>query len=118
MDDGAGPLCRQLGVAPALGRTFSADEETEGNNAVVILSHQTWVRRFASDPGIVGRTIRIDAAPVTVVGVMPPSVDDRLLWGEVAVWRPLAMSSSARADRDNVRMSVIARLKPGVRPDH
>jgi putative ABC transport system permease protein len=103
-----------VGVTPALGRPFTVEEEREGNNAVVILSHQTWTRRYGSDPDIVGRQIRIDAAPVTIVGVMPPSADDPLLWGEVAAWRPLAMAASTRADRDNVSLSVIARLKPGV----
>ena len=61
-----------LGIAPMLGRAFAPDEGPDGNDQVVILGHGLWQRRFGGDPAIVGRTIRIDGKPVTVVGVMPP----------------------------------------------
>ena len=103
-----------LGLAPELGRTFTADEEREGNNAVVILSHGTWTRRFAGDPTIIGRTLRLDAGPVTVVGVMPATADDPLVWSEVAAWRPLTLSDKTWAHRDNATLSVVARIKAGL----
>ena len=103
-----------LRVAPVLGRTFTAEEEQPGNNAVVILTHATWAQRFGGDPAIVGRTLRIDGAPVTIVGVLPASFDDPLLWGEAGACRPLPITENARADRDNTLYTVIARLKDGV----
>ena len=103
-----------VGVAPAMGRIFSAEEDRPGNNGVVILSHGAWLQRFAGDSSVIGRTLRINSEPVTVIGVMPAGFDDPLLWGEVAVWRPLALSNRARQDRDNNTVNLIARLKPGV----
>ena len=64
-----------LGVQPQLGRVFSAEESTFGGPKAVLLSHQFWVRRFASDPAIVGRAITLDGEPITVVGVLPISFD-------------------------------------------
>lgn len=62
-----------LGVAPAIGRGFSAEEDLPGRPGAVLLSDGLWRRRFGADPGIVGRTIRLDDAPTTVIGVMPPA---------------------------------------------
>ena len=64
-----------LGVQPELGRQFSADECKWNGPKVVLLSHGLWERRFGSDPGIVGKAIRLDDGDVTVVGVMPASFD-------------------------------------------
>jgi hypothetical protein len=64
-----------LGVEPQMGRLFSADECKWNGPKVVLLSHGLWERRFASDPGIVGKRIALDDAPVTVVGVLPASFD-------------------------------------------
>jgi putative ABC transport system permease protein len=105
------PLLR---VAPALGRTFTAEEDRPGNSAVIVLSHPTWVQRFGADPGIVGRSIRVDGEPVTVIGVMPAAFADAQLWGEVGAWRPAALPDVTRADRENTGLSVIARRKAGV----
>lgn len=60
-----------LGVAPVLGRNFTASEDKPGGDRVAILSWSLWQRRFAGDPGIVNRTIRLNEQPYTVVGVMP-----------------------------------------------
>src|SRR5437879_3380759 len=64
-----------LGVQPQLGRLFTAEECKWNGPKVVLLSHGLWVRRFASDPAIVGRALTLNDAPVTVVGVMPASFD-------------------------------------------
>ena len=61
-----------LRVQPALGRGFRADEDLPGKNGVIVLSHSMWQRRFGSDRGVLGRSITLSGAPVTVIGVMPP----------------------------------------------
>src|SRR5262249_8869403 len=61
-----------LGVAPALGRWFSDEEQTPGKDGAVILSHGLWQRRFGGDRGVLGRDVQINGRPRTVVGVMPP----------------------------------------------
>jgi predicted permease len=103
-----------VGLAPELGRTFTPDEDRPGNNGVVILSHAMWLDRFGAAPDIVGRKVRINGEPVTVVGVMPPAIADVLLWNEIALWRPMALSDQARQDRNNNTLNVAARLKRGV----
>jgi predicted permease len=60
-----------LRARPSIGRPFNVDDAAQGAAPVVILGHDTWEARFGSDPSLVGRTIRMDGAPVEVVGVMP-----------------------------------------------
>ena len=103
-----------LGIQPTLGRMFTAQEDQPGNNAVVVLTHGTWLERFGAAPDVVGRVVRIDGEPATIIGVMPPGFDDYKLWGEIAMLRPIAFSKETRADRDNNYLNVIARIKPGV----
>jgi putative ABC transport system permease protein len=64
-------LFRVLGVAPALGRDFSDDDAKPGAAATAMLSNALWQSRYGGDPAIVGRTIRVDGRPATVIGVMP-----------------------------------------------
>ncbi len=103
-----------LGVQAALGRAFTVEEDQPGNHLVVVLSDRFWQRRFASDPNIVGRTLRLDGENVKVVGVMPPGFDHPLLWGTVDVWRPLAFTPEQRQNWGNNYLRAFARLKPGV----
>lgn len=63
---------RTLDVPPALGRSFDPAETRSGAAAVMILTDQVWRRNFGADPGVIGRAVRMDGAPVTVVGVLPP----------------------------------------------
>jgi putative ABC transport system permease protein len=60
-----------LGVEPAIGRTFRAEEDAAGSEPVIVLGHGLWQQRFGGDPSIVGETIRIDELPHTIIGVMP-----------------------------------------------
>ncbi len=60
-----------LGVAPVLGRDFTAEDDAPGAPLTVIISHNTWRQRFGSDPGVVGEAIRANAQPATIIGVMP-----------------------------------------------
>ncbi|MEJ2185611.1 MAG: ABC transporter permease [Gemmatimonadota bacterium] len=97
-----------LGVSPALGRAFTADEDQPGGAPVAILSHGLWVRRFGSDPGVVGRSVLLDGEPYTVVGVMPagfeaiPAVD---------VWSTIAQVGRTIGGGQNLEL--LARLAPG-----
>src|SRR5574341_1195272 len=106
-----------LGVQPLLGRVFTVEEDQPGRNQVVVLSHDFWRNRFAGDPNIVGRTLRLDGESVTVLGVMPAGFDHPplwALWGKVAAWRPIAFTSDQRQERKVNSVRAFARLKPGV----
>lgn len=80
-----------LGVHPFLGRGFRPEEGTEGRGDVVVLEHDFWQRRFLGDPGVLGRTIRLDGRDHTVVGVMPESFD--MIPANVDVIRPTDFAS-------------------------
>src|SRR6201984_1801186 len=79
-----------LGVAPRLGRIFTPDEEQWGNRHVVLLTHALWKDKFGANPDIVGRTIRLDAEPYVVIGVMPENF--AALIPRLQVWLALACS--------------------------
>ncbi len=99
-----------LEVAPALGRTFRADEDMPGKDRVIVLSQGLWERRFNRDPNVLGQSVSLNGAPVTVVGIMPPNFT---FPGQSEFWRLLALNS-ANATRGAHFLGVIARLKPGV----
>ena len=103
-----------LGVQPELGRWFTADEDQPGRNQVVVINHELWVGRFAADPKIIGRTLRLNGEIVTIVGVMPAGFVYPFLWGPVDAWRPIAFTAGQRQSRGDNWLQVIARLKPGV----
>jgi hypothetical protein len=75
-----------IGVQPALGRGFSPEEDQPGKDLVVILSHRMWVRRFASDPAVIRRTLRVNGENLTVIGVLPPGFDAPLVCGGPRSW--------------------------------
>jgi putative ABC transport system permease protein len=99
-------------VAPMLGRVFGADEDRPGHEQVVVLSEQLWTRRFAADPGIIGRDIRLSGRPYRVLGVMPAAF--RLAADSEQLWVPAAFTDLERSDFSGHTLPVIARLKPGV----
>jgi predicted permease len=103
---------RTLGIMPALGRTFSPDEDRVGAARTAVLSDGLWTRAFGRDPAIVGRAIRINQETFTVLGVMPASFR---VADAPDLWEPLQLSpKSAGYEGDNWEM--IARLRPGVSP--
>jgi putative ABC transport system permease protein len=67
------PFFDILGAKAALGRTFLSGDDQPGRDRVVVLSHKLWASRFGSDASLLGRSIRLDGEPYTVVGVMPPN---------------------------------------------
>ncbi len=97
-----------LGVAPAIGRAFLAEEAGPGA-AVAVLSHALWAARFGADPGAVGRPIDLGGEPFTVVGVMPEGFVSP---GDPDIWLPLA--PSAGAEREDHALAMVGRLAPGV----
>jgi putative ABC transport system permease protein len=99
-----------LGVAPIVGRTFSAEEDRPDHDLVVILSHGLWERRFGANPAIIGQTIILNNRSRTVVGVMPP---DFRFPDTADLWVPLALDTKQYTRTDH-GLSAIARLKPGV----
>jgi len=112
-----------LRVRPFLGRLFLPEEDRDAPGAypIAVISHRLWTTQFGADPGIVGRAVRINNHPLTVVGVTPP--DFRGTFGGAAfdVWVPLSLVlemgalNTWAADDWNARfLDVIVRLKPGV----
>ncbi len=103
-------------VQPMLGRAYTADEQVPGRNQVVILSHAVWQSRFGGDPAIIGRTLRLNAEQVTVIGVMPATFVAPLFFGPVDLWRPITIPRHIVDDRFNRFFAVVGRLNPGVQP--
>ena len=98
-----------LGVQPALGRGFLADEETTGRHRRAVIGDGLWHRRFGGDPAIVGRTITLDAEAYEVVGVAPQGFDFPM---GAEVWAPLEFDANAARQRTNRSLTVIGRLAP------
>jgi hypothetical protein len=109
-----------LGYQPALGRTIRREDEAPGAQRVVVLGYEMWQRQFGADANIVGRTIRVDDNPITVVGVMPPDFrlpEDFSYRGEIGqLWVSLQIDP-ANPNWGSYYLRPIARLKPDVRPE-
>jgi predicted permease len=110
-----------LGVKPVLGRGFLPEEErTPNTHPVVVISHELWQQRFSGDTGMVGRTIYLNGAPFTVVGVAPATFKGLKFVFRQAFWVPLMMSATLgtggdwETDRGWGRFNALGRLKPGV----
>jgi putative ABC transport system permease protein len=104
-----------LGVSPALGRTFTAQEDVPNGPRLVVLGHTLWSRRYASDPHIVGRSVLIDGDPFEVVGVMPDGFvlpTDFQNPEPTQMWMPLRLDP-ASTDHGSHGLYAAARLKPG-----
>ena len=101
-----------FGVAPALGRVFSAEEDQPGNDRVVVLSHDLWQSRYNADPGILGHTVRLNAEDHVIIGVMPRSFS--VIRQGTELWLPIAFTPEQRAEERTGYLEVMARLKPGV----
>lgn len=99
-----------LGVRPAFGRAFRAEEEIRGNHRRIILSHGLWQRRFGSDRTIIGTTVLVDGAPYEIIGVAPEGFNFPL---GTEVWGPLSLTSEEAQVRDDRYLTVLGRLKRG-----
>src|SRR5262245_61796326 len=101
-----------LRVKPSLGRTFRPEEDQPDHDQVVVISHALWRDRFASDPGVLGRTVRLNSVPYTIVGVMP----ERFQFppGGPDLWAPLTLSATEQQSRSLRYLRVLARMRAGV----
>ncbi len=106
-------LLPMLGVQPALGRTFTAEEDTPRGPRAVLLTHGAWVRRFGAGRDVLGRTLTLDGAPFTVVGVLPEGFH---LLGQADAWVPLAHADAELHSNRGLHPGLqgVGRLKPGV----
>ncbi len=110
-----------LAVAPALGRTFAAGEdEPAAGSPVAVISYDFWQNRFAGDRGILGRTLRLNRAMFTIIGVGPRGFSGEVVGSPTDIWIPLAMQPRVnpgypRLDNRNSNWLIgMGRLKPGV----
>jgi predicted permease len=110
-----------LGVQPVLGRTISVTDDQAAASPVAVITHRYWQRRFGSDPTVIGKTIKVNQIPCTVIGVTPPGFYGALQVGQAAdVSIPLALE--AQLSPNNARLNkpwvwwlrVMGRLKPEV----
>ncbi|MBC8165542.1 MAG: ABC transporter permease, partial [Bryobacteraceae bacterium] len=104
-------LFRLLGVEPLLGRTPTTEEEQTGKDRVVVLSESLWRAHFGGDRAAVGKSIRMNGEPYTVIGVMPAEFHFPTRGSEV--WVPIGLNDNDR-DRSSHSFQVAARLKPRV----
>ena len=119
-----GNFFQVLGVSAARGRALTPSDDKPGSPPVVVLSHRAWAQHFASDPGVLNRTIRVNGVSFDVVGVMP----DRFRGLTVIppdYWAPLSLAAHFRASSEgrksspvlqenSVEVNIVGRLKPGL----
>ena len=109
-----------LGVRPALGRVFAADDDAPGASPVAGLNDRYWKRRFAADPSVLGRTLVIQNVAFTVVGIAPPTFGGNVVGESPDIWVPTAMQPRLSSglnflERTSVDwLWVMGRLRPGV----
>jgi len=115
-----------LGVRPVLGRFFEQEQEQPGRAPVIVVSYRFWQQHMGSDPSAVGRTLRINGQPCTVIGVGPkdflgacPGYFAADVWMPVSVPARLApeLADNALEQRDLTMFQVVGRLKPGITAD-
>jgi putative ABC transport system permease protein len=97
-------LFRMLGRSPILGRDFTDADERPGAQPVVMLAHTVWRTRYSSDPGVIGRTVRVNDVPSVIVGVMPERFHFPLL---NEVWQPVGVNVVMANARREVRTPIV-----------
>lgn len=110
-----------LGLHSRLGRWFTPEEDRPGAPPMAVLTHAAWQRRFGSDPGIIGRTVRVSGAAVTVVGVGPASHNGFIaglasdFWMSISALGPVggAFRGTTLTRREDHWFQIVARLGPG-----
>lgn len=107
-------LLSMLGLTPALGRSFTQQEEEPGSHRVVLLKHGLWQQRFGADPAIIGRDILLDDTPYTVIGVLP--ADMEFPTASADLWTPLAFDTNRLTLDQQVahNLKLVGRLRTGI----
>ena len=107
---------KMIGVSPALGRDFTPQEDQSGAQAVVLISGNVWKQRYGSDPGVIGRTIRLNTLNSTIIGVMPEGMR---FPNDADIWMPFGTLPSAitQAPRQSRGYTAIGRLRDDVTVD-
>ena len=101
-----------LGMRPVIGRDFVPDDDRVGAPSVALIGHTVWVNRYGSNPGVIGRTVRINDNPTTVIGVMAEGVRFPF---NTDVWLPLSQITGLEQQKRNTRpLQVFGHLAPGV----
>jgi len=112
-----------LGVKPALGRTFRADEDREaGAGPVIVLNYGFWQRKFAANPNVIGQNVLLNGQGFTIIGVAPRGFQGTVVLGGPDMWVPLSMHDQVLSgfnkewfnDRRFLGTFAVGRLKPGV----
>ena len=110
-----------LGVKPALGRTFTTEEDrTPNSHPVVVLSYGSWQRRFSGDPSIIGKTVLLNNHTFTIIGVAPEDFNGTEVAYAPELWAPAMMAGQIEPGNDwltqrgNANLFVLGRLKQGV----
>ncbi|MBS1830257.1 MAG: ABC transporter permease [Acidobacteria bacterium] len=101
-----------LGVKPLMGRIFSLSDLDPKSPATLIISHAIWQRSFGADPTVIGRTVRLEDGPYTIIGVLP--ADFQFPSRKAQIWLPMRFAPIDFNDRNNNYLQMLARLKPGV----
>ncbi len=110
----SGEIFRLLRVKPLLGRLLGPEDERPGGPAAVVISHGLWQRRFGSDPGVVGRVIKLDGREREVVGVTPADFSFEFVTGAADFWTAINPAESLYQQRGAIFLEAIGRMKPGV----
>lgn len=103
-----------LGVPPLIGRELKPEEEHFGGPPAALISEKLWRSRFAGDPGVLNKSLRLDGALYPIVGVMPESFRLPVANDELDVWVADALPDSVLRDREARFYITVGRLKPGV----
>lgn len=105
-----------MGTRALVGRTFRSEDFGEGSGKVVVLSHSLWQRRFGGEPDLVGKALRLDGEPHTVIGILPASFAPHLLpaVGDREAWVPLVLEGWEGEMRGSRWWNAVGRLRPGV----
>ena len=115
-----GEFFKTMGIAPELGRPLDEQDDQPGRETVAVISHRLWQVQFGATPGILGKTLLLDAKPYRIIGVMPsgfafPHATDAMDAAKVSdIWIPWAMTSEQRANRNDSEGNAIGRLRQGV----
>lgn len=105
-----------LGIKPLLGRTFDESAQQPGRGHVVVLSYSLWQQMFGADRSVIGKSVKLNGEPYTIIGVMPQNINLDIGSGLAQLWTPYVMTAQMKseANRRSQNSPVIARLKPGV----